>query len=82
MKQKSKTTGKLNRAERFVLQLCLDKPHFSRSDLCIPVAKKLGISIDGYKYMDVPEPKLPPEYEAAIETALKIGSQLDCILFG
>lgn len=76
MKNKAKTTGKLNKAEKFVLQLCLAKPHFSINDLKIPVAKKLGINTDGFKFADVPEPKLPPEYVKAIETAMDVSWKL------
>ena len=65
-----RTTGALNKAERFVLQLCLANPRFNRHDLCIPVCEKLGISTAGYEYADVEEPKLPPEYETAIRAAL------------
>lgn len=76
MKQKAKTTGALNKAERFVLQLCMDTPHFNIDDLRIPVCEKLGISTDGFKYADVEEPKLPPEYDRAIRTAMDIKWQM------
>lgn len=68
-----KTTGSLNKAEKFIMEVVLNnKGYVRRIDLAKAVAEKLGMSTDGFEYQDVPEPKLPPEYDKAIEVALKV----------
>jgi hypothetical protein len=72
-KNKVKTTGALNRAEKFIMSVVLNnKGYVRRVDLAQAVAEKLGLSLDGFKYADVEWPKLPPEYNAAIDEALKV----------
>lgn len=72
MKQKSKTTGTLNKAERFVLNLIINENvHPVPANLEPAVRKHLGIWSE---YQDELSnmPSIPPEYTNAIETAYRI----------
>lgn len=71
-----KAKAKLNKAEKFILNFCVNNPHFTAPELRYAVAKKLGLCTKGFEYADVDEPKLPPEYMRAIDTAMKVSWQL------
>jgi hypothetical protein len=71
-----KRKAKLNKAEKFILSFCVDNPHFTAVELRKAVAAKLGLSLKGFEYADVEEPKLPPEYTRAISTAMDVSWKL------
>lgn len=71
-RQKEATTGKLTKAQKFILATIQKLGGVYPVDLALAVCQKLGLSTDWHKYADVDMPKLPPEYENAINEAYTV----------
>ena len=65
-----KAKAKMNKAEKFIFGLVMDNPHIAWWEMKEKVAMKLGLNMDGFKFQDVEEPKLPPEYTRAMDAVL------------
>lgn len=75
-RQKEATTGKLTKAQKFILATIQQLGGVYPVDLALAVCQKLGLDTDWHKYADVEMPKLPPEYENAINEAYTVQCQL------